>query len=278
MQILQWLLKMSHESVRNTIPSSRTMLTDKETEVEDLVLSDQGEPSPDKSGCEKRGEECKDYPAIFLSRRDCPTCFYSSLSFKHLKSCYTMPHCLHPLKEEIITINANHKAEPIYVGSKVLPICDGTVSESTETRYHGDSKNSDQHKGDKRRTISRMKGLLRWAAAVKTEKGGNKSWKVLYFRNRGVFKGACDDMSSTSSKLSFKWDVGSCSGSSAYSPLSLASSSRSDWVNHSSNATVTAKLSISECSSKETCISPNPGTESWITTDSDCKFLTWLLR
>ncbi|ERN00549.1 hypothetical protein AMTR_s00102p00099170 [Amborella trichopoda] len=76
---------MSHESVRNTIPSSRTMLTDKETEVEDLVLSDQGEPSPDKSGCEKRGEECKDYPAIFLSRRDCPTCFYSSLSFKHLK-------------------------------------------------------------------------------------------------------------------------------------------------------------------------------------------------
>lgn len=71
-------------------------------------------------------------------------------------------------REEIARgLGTNSKADSAaHVGNKVLPI--------TEERNEkcGTSENRDQIKSDKKKPISRMKELLRWAAAAKSEKGG----------------------------------------------------------------------------------------------------------
>lgn len=62
-----------------------------------------------------------------------------------------------------------------HAGNKVLPITEATLSTSTNTNdqsQSGSSENKDRLKGDKSKTMSRMKELLRWAAAAKSEKGG----------------------------------------------------------------------------------------------------------
>ncbi|KAL3531134.1 hypothetical protein ACH5RR_010456 [Cinchona calisaya] len=130
----------------------------------------------------------------------------------------------------------NHRAE----NNKVLPINDHQTSSSSnsstnETDHHqcGSSteEKKEKSKGDKAKTLSRMKELLRWAAASKAEKGGKYiTRKVLQFRNRATLKAVPDDdqLSNDSPKISFRWDVQSCSTtSSAYSAISsIASSSK----------------------------------------------------
>lgn len=61
-----------------------------------------------------------------------------------------------------------------HAGNKVLPISETTLSTSTNTSDQcGSSEKKDRLKGDKTKTMSRMKELLRWAAAAaKPEKGG----------------------------------------------------------------------------------------------------------
>lgn len=60
------------------------------------------------------------------------------------------------------------------VGNKVLPVTDTAQSLSSangnEQCTNGDKK--EKGKGDKMKTILRMKELLKWAAAAKAEKGG----------------------------------------------------------------------------------------------------------
>ncbi|XP_054784885.1 uncharacterized protein LOC129291511 [Prosopis cineraria] len=82
-----------------------------------------------------------------------------------------------------------------------------------------------------KKAISRMKELLRWAAAVKAEKVGELSGrKVLRVRRGGTLEAVQDDeeeASSDSPKISFRWEVESCSTtSSAFSVVSEASSSK----------------------------------------------------
>ncbi|KAK1260694.1 hypothetical protein QJS04_geneDACA002244 [Acorus gramineus] len=173
----------------------------------------------------KRGEtdmESKDSVTIVLARGDTRTCFYSTLNLKSLKSLYKNHHWRNQVKEESV----HDSAEQVHVGSKVLPICEATCSVNAED---GD-RHETEKKCEGRRSKSRMKELLRWAAAAKSDRGGNRGWKVLYFRNRsGAMKASSfDESSESSSKISFRWDVGSCSNSSAFSPLSLASASRND--------------------------------------------------
>ncbi|GAU18275.1 hypothetical protein TSUD_176170 [Trifolium subterraneum] len=139
-------------------------------------------------------------------------------------------------------------------GNKVLPVThEASLSSSAERK--------DQC--DKKKPISRMKELLRWAA--KTEKGGKfYGKKVLMFRRRGNLKAVQDDDQATSEspKISFRWDVESCSTtSSAYSAFSMASSTK-----NGQNKITTSTISIPHSESgHSTCRKAN-----WITTDSEC--------
>ncbi|KAK1284425.1 hypothetical protein QJS10_CPB21g00214 [Acorus calamus] len=161
--------------------------------------------------------ESKDSVTIVLARGDTRTCFYSTLNLKSLKSLYKNHHWRNQVKEESV----HESAEQVHVGSKVLPICEATT---TTMKSSVNAEDGDRHETEKkcegRRSNSRMKELLRWAAAAKSDRGGNRGWKVLYFRNRsGAMKASSfDESSESSSKISFRWDVGSCSNSSAFSP------------------------------------------------------------
>lgn len=82
------------------------------------------------------------------------------------------------MKKEDITrgLGISHKVDSAtHAGNKVLPITEATLSTSTNTNdqsQSGSSENKDRLKGEKSKTMSRMKELLRWAAAAKSEKGG----------------------------------------------------------------------------------------------------------
>ncbi|XP_075508556.1 uncharacterized protein LOC142545321 [Primulina tabacum] len=82
-------------------------------------------------------------------------------------------------------------------------------------------------KGNKTKAVSRMKELLRWAAAAaKAEKGGKYiGRKVLHFRSKSASKAVADDkLSNGSPKISFRWEEESCSTiSSTYFAISVAS-------------------------------------------------------
>lgn len=157
----------------------------------------------------------------------------------------------------------------VHVNNKVLPINDGASSSSSATNHMNDqcrlSDKKERLKGDKPK-FSRMKELLRWAVVTaKTEKGGKyMSQKILYFRNRGILKTVADidQLTNESPKISFAWDVASCSTtSSAYSAFSVASTSKIN--DHNS-----FKLSVSSIPIQDIdhCTSR---TGNWITTDSD---------
>ncbi|XP_021305083.1 uncharacterized protein LOC8065354 isoform X2 [Sorghum bicolor] len=134
-----------------------------------------------------------------------------------------------------------HIAEPtgtVVIGCKVLPIFNehGIVDSAMKKMVH---------RIDGKKAVARVKELLKRAAQARPHSAtvSGKKWKVLSFHARDsaaattASKGArqqqqkqqqqvaSDEISCSSGKLSFKWDVGSCSSSSsvAYSPLSLMS-------------------------------------------------------
>ncbi|XP_042521161.1 uncharacterized protein LOC122094425 [Macadamia integrifolia] len=171
-----------------------------------------------------------------------------------------------------------------HVGNKVLPISDAITKPATANDHQCDqsSEKRDKPKGNKAKAISRMKELLRWASATKAEKGGNYiSRKVLYFRTRGALKAAAhdDDSSLSSPKISFRWDVGSCStNSSAYSGFSFTSSSTKtdrrqikpvihSAVSDVSDLDLSIKDAIASTQESENCTSRRGG--NWITTDDE---------
>ncbi|KAM3683506.1 hypothetical protein ACJW31_12G152900 [Castanea mollissima] len=175
------------------------------------------------------------------------------------------------MKKEDITrgLGISHKVDSAtHAGKKVLPITEATLSTSTNTNdqsQSGSSENKDRLKGDKSKTMSRMKELLRWAAAAKSEKGGKFiGRKVLQFRNRGSLKAVLDDdqLSNDSPKISFRWDVESCSTtSSAYSAMSMPASYK---IN---DRTINITSSISTPIQDKDHNTPRKG--NWITTDSE---------
>ncbi|KAM7496201.1 hypothetical protein LguiA_020615 [Lonicera macranthoides] len=165
-------------------------------------------------------------------------------------------------KKEDITrgLDIGSKADSAaHVGNnKVLPINDVALSSSGSGNDRIGAKGKwEKLRGDKIRTILRMKELLRLAAAAKAEKGGKYiSRKVLQFRNRGATKTVQDEdeFSNDSPKISFRWEVGNCSvSSSVYSAISMVSSSREATNN---------MLSLNS-----TPIRARTG--NWITTDSE---------
>ncbi|XP_034229755.1 uncharacterized protein LOC117638755 [Prunus dulcis] len=169
-------------------------------------------------------------------------------------------------KEDIARgLGISTKADSANVGNKVLPVTDSTLTTSTNTNEQcGTSEKKERVKGDKTKTMSRMKELLRWAAAAKSEKGGKFiARKVMQFRNRGTLKAVPDDdqLSNDSPKISFRWDLESCSTtSSAYTSISTASSLKNDQI-----------MIINQALNSTKCQDPDraPTKGNWITSDSE---------
>ncbi|KAL5990203.1 hypothetical protein ACLOJK_011100 [Asimina triloba] len=202
---------------------------------------------------------CKDpFVALLTRANSSRTCFYTNLNFRNLRKLYGNRDCPETVKEEHM-VQANNKAESTNAGSKVLPLCDSTLQAAPMDADYS----SDASINRKRRAISRLKELLRWAPASRSEKGLRR-WKVKYLRSKGTLKDSFDEASSSSSKISFTWDVGSCSTASALSPLSLPSSSVSRRA--STNQLECISEEIWEDQKNDEC----PRIGNWITTDSDC--------
>ncbi|XP_057484285.1 uncharacterized protein LOC130770737 isoform X2 [Actinidia eriantha] len=150
-------------------------------------------------------------------------------------------------------------------GNKVLPVTDKTLSSSSDKKGQSGTEANNDHKlkGDKSKTISRMKELLRRAAVAKSEKAGKYlSRKVLQFRNRTVLKAIPDDdqLINESPNISSRWDLESCSTtSSTYSATSMASSKNDQLLNFPS-------LNSTPLHDTESCTSR---IGNWITTDSE---------
>ncbi|XP_051118884.1 uncharacterized protein LOC127243073 isoform X2 [Andrographis paniculata] len=206
-----------------------------------------------RRGFEQSGLNCKSPILLFLLRR-----IERFGRRQHKMKMNTQDSAQNP-ESSSSTVNV--------VGNQVLPVSDASQSSSS-------SNKKEKTKGDKTKAISRMKELLKWAAAAKAEKGGKFiSRKVLHFRNsRAALKATPDDdqLSNDSPKISFRWDVESCSTtSSVYSALATtaaaaSSLSRNQILNTDSSVTSTPLHVRDQCVARS---------GNWITTDSECKAL-----
>lgn len=120
----------------------------------------------------------------FLYRKDIPkACFYRTLNLKRIG--FNRRHLVYSMKMK--KEGSPREDSTAHVGNKVLPITDqAPLSSSAERNDQCDTttETKDQVKGDKKKPISRMKELLRWAASAKTEKGGKfNGRKVNFFFN-----------------------------------------------------------------------------------------------
>ncbi|KAG5252163.1 hypothetical protein IMY05_002G0201200 [Salix suchowensis] len=176
------------------------------------------------------------WPFSFLCRKDvAKACFYSTVDLKRFNSHILRPqHCTRSrkMKHEETTAargqatSSNRVDSAAHAVNKVLPVSDSTLSSSAR-------KNE---KRDKAKAISRMKELLRWAAAAKSDKAG----KFIGRKSRATLKAVPDDeeLSIDSPKISFRWNIESCSTtSSACSAISKASSKNMDLNILSLNST-----------------------------------------
>jgi len=105
---------------------------------------------------------------ILLRREDSRACFYSTLRLRHRNSLN-------------FARMGQKSAEPVAVGRKVLPICDIAALGSRSSADISSSEGPDKDVQKRRKAVSRMKELIRWAAAAKNNKAaGIKGWKVRY--------------------------------------------------------------------------------------------------
>ncbi|XP_004292380.1 PREDICTED: uncharacterized protein LOC101311157 [Fragaria vesca subsp. vesca] len=281
MQFLQWLSKVTQGKAREetSAPTNKKKDTNDQDHKQNyiIVFKRGGVGVYQKTkGFEESTFPCKKFkPFAFLCRKDiAQACFYSTVHLRRLDSINTrqQKQCrarsMKMKKEDIARgLENSNKVDQANVGSKVLPVSDSTLSTSTNTSHDqcGASEKKERIKGDKTKTLSRMKELIRWAAAAKSaEKGGKYiGRKVLQFRNRGTLKPVPDDdqLSDDSPKISFRWELESCSTtSSAYSAISVASSSKNDQV-----------MNIQSLDTKfQDSDHWQPKKGNWITSDSDC--------
>ncbi|KAI4329861.1 hypothetical protein MLD38_028199 [Melastoma candidum] len=264
MQILLRLFRVSSVQDRVdpwTSPSGR-----EEVRPEDIVAVDRFGRS--SRGTRPEWGRKSHRPFIFICRRDVArACFHSTI---HL----TRPgrqdwvRTTAKMKEDFTTgLAIVQKSDPVIHGSnnKVLPINNTSLTSGNKDQCGPVPDMKEKLKVDKVRTMSRMKELLRWAAASKAEKGKKFiSRKVLNFRNRGALKAVPDDdqLSNDSPKISFRWDLDSCSTVSSFYSTASLTSSRIDLV---------ANLAPSDPSNPEIgkhC-HDNPRKGNWITTDTE---------
>lgn len=105
----------------------------------------------------------------FVCRKDIPkACFYSTLNLKRIGSFHRRMQFVYSMKmkreETSMGVGITNKADSSvsHVGKKVLPIAEASFSNS-QTK-------DETNRGEKRKPVSRMKELFRWAANSKAEK------------------------------------------------------------------------------------------------------------
>ncbi|MBA0769741.1 hypothetical protein Gotri_018441, partial [Gossypium trilobum] len=237
--------------------------------------SDQEEKSKDIVFSKHRRSKSKKFnkyfkPIVFPCNRDVArACFYSTIYLSRVRSSShrgQQQHWAQSMKMK--------KKQDIATGFGVSPKSDsGTrtgdkvVLPLSEPPAENDQCNTiekkEKVKGDKTKTMSRMKELLRWAAAKKPEKLGGK-FIGRKFRSREAMKGVSgdhDQLSNESPKISFRWDVQSSSTtSSAYSGIIVTSSLRNDETCNILSLNSTPMHGLNRCCSRR---------GNWITTDSE---------
>ncbi|XP_030454708.1 uncharacterized protein LOC115676009 isoform X1 [Syzygium oleosum] len=275
MQILRWLFKVSQEQAKgnscSSTDSKNTLSDQKAGQGKNIALF---EKSRRPRGKEKaKPGHSKFAPFAILCRKDvAKACFYSTINLRRLGSVHRRQNPIHTkrMKKEDIArglsiISQKADSGAAHGGNKVLPVSDTALASSATTAndQSGTSEKKEKVKGDKAKAISRMKELLRWAATSKAEKGGKFiSRKLLQFRQRGALKAIPDDdqFSNESPKISFRWDVDSCSTiSTSYSAISLASARIDPIASRLSADSIPPHIT-------DQCL-PRKG--NWITTDSE---------
>ncbi|XVF72214.1 hypothetical protein PTKIN_Ptkin12aG0102200 [Pterospermum kingtungense] len=166
MQILQWLFK----GAQNTTSTPSNKGTTQEHKSKSIILSKH-----------RRSKSRKFKPLIFLCNRDvAKACFYGTIYLRRpCRSSDRRQHCTQSIKmkkEDAAKglVVSQRSDSATQAGNKVIPLSEVALSSSTTTNNDQFSSNEkkDKLKGNKTKTLSRMKELLRWAAAAKSEKGG----------------------------------------------------------------------------------------------------------
>ncbi|XP_060180203.1 uncharacterized protein LOC132609987 isoform X2 [Lycium barbarum] len=288
MQLLQKLFKTANET---TTSSSIPSISKKETvnrqkaKSKDIVLFGICRESS-RRRADKSKSRSKTFSLfnILCNRKDISKeYFYSTIHLRRVRSCHRRQHfeyCMKMKKESLKRgLSFSHKAGSSvtanHVGTtQVLPITDSSRSTSLSSTNDKDrcsgADKKEKPKGDKAKTISKMKELLRWAAANKSaEKGGKYiSRKVFNFRNRPALKAVPDDdqLSNDSPKISFRWEVESCSTTcSAYSAMSMPNPP-------TKNNEQSIKINFTSANSTPIHLDQCPAAAAklnWITTDSE---------
>lgn len=234
----------------------------------EIVVSSPCGSSQKSKGFEGRKFDLKKLKSFaLLCRKDiAKSCFYSTINTKRPRTQgfdNMHQYWIQKMKKEDIAKGIRQigqkvdSSSSVHPGTKVLPITDATLveqySSKPEKKVVGNGES-------KTKTKSRMKELLKWAMASRSEKGGKFiTGKVSRLRNRGTLKAGLDDDrgSNDSPKISFRWEAESCSSiSSAYSSVSAVSS----FKNCSITLNSTAIHEINQY---------YPRRGSWITTDSE---------
>ncbi|CAI9107469.1 OLC1v1006822C1 [Oldenlandia corymbosa var. corymbosa] len=298
MQILQWLIKTAQDppsqtGFNTTTKEEEATKGEQKVKPKDITALKNSEAKNRKSRGEQVVLDCSKLNIWKLVRKKdiAKACFYGTIHLKRVGSCQRREYFVKNMKmkkEDLargLGMISSHKAE-----SKVLPITDqqNSTTPPPSSSSSPTSKETDQQKqcstsstttntvekkekikGDKAKTISKMKELLRWAAATKAEKGGRYlSRKVMQFRNRAALKSVPDDdqLSNDSPKISFRWEVESCSTiSSSYSAISSIASSSMNFDQRSMSH-LQASVSSTPIHDADFSI-VRPG--NWITTDSE---------
>ncbi|MED6207487.1 hypothetical protein PIB30_036260 [Stylosanthes scabra] len=210
--ILYWLSKGAREQERNNL------LVNLHTETEITIEDAEGKEIKRTNRIAWRKLcFCNKYYLklfTFIYKKDIPkACFYRTLNLKTVRSSVSMDPTHHKMKkeEEIYKVIGN-------ANNKILPLTEApttTLSSSSLEKKNGkccviDDEINSKHQivnnnGDKKKPISKMKELLRWAAFAKTEKGGkfNGRNKVSKFRKRGTPKEVADGNEQVSNISSF---------------------------------------------------------------------------
>ncbi|KAL5562079.1 hypothetical protein UlMin_031826 [Ulmus minor] len=278
MQLLQWLSKIKTQEKGRQESSSTSPTTNQKKKIthhqearsKHIIEFERGRVPRGGEG-RKLGSNKKYLKLFLLCRRNdtAQACFYSSLRVKNSSGVDTRDYWINSMKmkKEDLARGLGIGCKSDSAGNnKVLPINEATLSTSNSGSTNDKSGLSSEKKDkavkrDRAKTMSRMKELLRWAAAAKSERGKFLGRK---FRNKGTtLKSVPDDdqLSNESPKISFRWELESCSTtSSAFSAISIASSLKNDQ-----NLSL---QSLNSVTISEPDLSPHRK-GNWITTDSE---------
>ncbi|XP_055831398.1 uncharacterized protein LOC129900451 [Solanum dulcamara] len=261
MQILQWLFKNANETNFKTNSSKKEVVTGEEVKSQEIVMFEISRKKRNRT--EKSAKSSCKILNLFnkLRRKDISTnYFYSTIHLKRLGSKQGFVHCM-KMKKQCLTRGLSFRRKADSATAKVLPVSDAVGTPASKNGHNFSADKKEKAIGDKIKTVSKMKELIRWTAAAKSQKGRKYfGRKVLHLHDRSYLKTVPDDdhdqLSYDSPKISYRWDADQ-----SYSTISASSLTKNDQSINTSplNSTV---VYIDQCPAET-----RKG--NWITTDSE---------